>query len=91
MKTALESYIDWLKSNIKIAEEYQLNNITLLNVCLENAERFLPMEKEQIIDAVVNTVKIGTEKESVLLFTSEDEILIKKEAEEYYNETFKSE
>lgn len=51
MKTALESYIDWLKSNIKIAEEYQLNNITLLNVCLENAERFLPMEKEQIIEA----------------------------------------
>ena len=49
------------------------------------------MEKEQIIDAVVNTVKIGTEKENVLLFTSEDEILIRNEAEQYYNETFKSE
>lgn len=77
MKTALQSYIDWLKSNIKIAEEYQLNNITLLNVCLENAERFLPMEKEQIIEA---------------LMTSEVELLSWGiSAEQYYNETFKSE
>lgn len=49
--TALESYIEWLKHNIKIAEEYQLNNLKLLNVCLENAEKFLPMEKEQMQEA----------------------------------------
>ena len=77
MNTALESYIEWLKSNIKIAEEYQLNNITLLNVCLENAERFLPMEKEQIMDAYYQG--------------DADSDNIHVDAEDYYNETFKSE
>jgi len=86
MKTALETYIDWLKSNIKIAEEYQLNNITLLNVCLENAERFLPMEKEQIGKAFLN----GRIKEigSGVLFDMQPLI---ETFEQYYNETFKSE
>jgi len=83
MKTALQSYIDWLKSNIKIAEEYQLNNITLLNVCLENAERFLPMEKEQIVEAYMRNLSGGTDPRWKEIF--------KKQAEQYYNETFKSE
>jgi hypothetical protein len=54
-------------------------------------EQAKEMEKEQIIESVVNTVKVGTEKEGVLLFTNEDEILIRNESEQYYKETFKSE
>lgn len=48
----------------------------------------LQMEKEQIIESVVNTVKIGTEKEGILIFTNEDEIAVKNHAEQYYNETY---
>lgn len=80
MKTALESYIDWLKHNIKIAEQYKLEP-KLLNVCLENAERFLPMEKEQIKDAFVECWKANVP----------DGIECKLDAEQYYNKIFKSE
>jgi len=65
--------------------------MTLNSIITRIDTELLKMEKEQIIESVVNTVKIGTEKEGVLLFTSEDEILIRNEAEQYYNETFKSE
>ena len=75
MKTAVE----WLVEQLNL-HEYE-------DVIKQAKE----MEKEQIVEAVVNTVKIGTEKEGVLFFTSEDEILIRNEAEQYYNETFKSE
>jgi hypothetical protein len=64
--------------------EYQARRKQVTNQAKE-------MEKEQIIESVVNTVKIGTEKEGVLIFTNEDEILIRNESEQYYNETFKSE
>ena len=60
-------------------------------ITISEYEQAKEMEKQQIIESVVNTVKIGTEKEGVLFFTSEDEILIRNEAEQYYNETFKSE
>ena len=90
-QTAMQEHIEWLKATIEIAEEQSPILVNALKLCLNDATHRLAMEKEQIIDAVVNTVKIGTEKENVLLFTSEDEIIIRNEAEDYYNETFKSE
>ena len=78
MKTAVE----WLE------EMFNNSEIPNSSMLFKQAKE---MEKEQIIESVVNTVKIGTEKEGVLFFTSEDEILIRNEAKQYYNETFKSE
>jgi hypothetical protein len=80
-----QTAVEWLYDQLEFDDSISMDDIEKI---FEHAKE---MEKEQIIDAVVNTVKIGTEKEGVLLFTSEDEILIKKEAEQYYNETFKSE
>lgn len=90
-QTAVEWLVEELNKSIGLTnfvdtcdEEYKQEILGIIH-------QAKAMEKEQIIDAVVNTVKIGTEKENVLLFTSEDEILIRNEAEQYYNETFKSE
>ena len=52
------------------------------------AEQLLEKEKQQIIDVVVNVVKLGTEREGFLLFTEDDRMLITQDAEQYYNETF---
>ena len=82
--------VQWLvkKLSYETSDGTIISHHFIINKLVEQAKK---MEKEQIIESVVNTVKIGTEKEGVLLFTSEDEILIRNESEQYYNVTFKSE
>jgi hypothetical protein len=76
-----QTAVEWLVQQLRNGKEF---NDELIQQAKE-------MEKEQIIESVVNTVKIGTMKEGVLYFTYEDEILVRNEAEQYYNVTFKSE
>ena len=90
-----QTAVEWLQNQIESISIQVFDGFITFIEFMEQREQLFKkakeMEKQQIIESVVNTVKIGTEKEGVLFFTSEDEILIRNEAEQYYNETFKSE
>jgi len=84
MKTAVE----WLEEKIK-ANPFRIENDKLWNEAKE-------MEKEQIINCCIQTtqdcyIAIMEHLNAPLQFTDEDLNDQKLEAEQYYNETFKSE
>jgi glutamate synthase domain-containing protein 2 len=83
-KTALQQFIQAI-SNSGIV----IINQTLIDNCLQ-------MEKQQIINCHVHTQKdcvksVGEEFWTTVEFDEQDEQELKKEAEQYYQETFKSE
>ena len=80
-QTAVEWLIDYLK-NIKalpfIRQNLNINEQNILNDIIEQAKE---MEKQQIMDSFVECWKANVP----------DGIECKLDAEQYYNETFKSE
>lgn len=77
-QTAMQEHIEWLKATIEIAEEQSPILVNALKLCLNDATQRLAMEKEQIIDAYQKgfTRELGNRNE---------------DAEQYYEQTFKSE
>ena len=57
----------------------------------EDIDQAKEMEKEQMIEFHIGAMKIGLEYENEEEWNDGDFPLIKKTAEQYYNETFKSE
>ena len=76
-QTAMQEHIEWLKATIEIAEEQYPILVNTLKLCLNDAIQRLEMEKEQIIDAYYQG--------------DADSDNIHVDAQQYYNETFKSE
>lgn len=80
MKTAVE----WLVS------EVAKNGLSMKHQqYLEIIEKSLEMEKEQMINFVIEVMKKGLEYENEEEWDDEYVPLIKERAVEYYNETFK--
>ncbi len=80
MKTAVE----WLVS------EVAKNGLSMKHQqYLEIIEKALEMEKEQLIDFLIEVMKKGLEYENEEEWDDEYVPLIKERAVEYYNETFK--
>ena len=77
-QTAMQEHIEWLKATIEIAEEQSPILVNALKLCLNDATQRLEMEKEQIIEANNRGWKVAREN-------------IFEPAEQYYNETFKTE
>lgn len=76
----MQEHIEWLKATIEIAEEQAPILVSSLKLCLGDATQKLELEKQQIIEAHVGgfySPPFGKSR--------------KAEAEQYYNETFKSE
>jgi myosin-crossreactive antigen len=49
---------------------------------------YLEKERQQIIDAHVECVRHGTEMEAVTKFTANDEKIVRKDIEDYYDQKF---
>jgi hypothetical protein len=77
METAMQQHINWLKGCIELLDEQAPIIEKTLMLCLKDAESRLDAEKEQIINARDTAPYSMFERIG--------------EAEDYYNETFKSE
>lgn len=77
MKTVMTEWFDELKSNYP----YMANEIYQ-----KGFEKYLEKEKERIIDFHVMLMKHGLEQEGNEIEWDYDEL--KKEAEQYYNQTY---
>jgi len=75
-KTALKEFIEDILSG-KVIDT------------LANKNYYLEKERTQIIDFHVNCVKEGTEREDGTKFSKKDEKLVRKDAEQYFNNTYK--
>jgi len=51
MKTAMQEHIEWLKATLDICKENAPSLVNCLELCINDAESKLEMEKEQIIEA----------------------------------------
>jgi hypothetical protein len=78
MKTAMQEHIEWLKSTLEICKEHAPTLVNCINLCISDAESRLEMEKQQIMQAVYDSM--GTNFDPNM-----------GRAELYYNTTFKSE
>ena len=78
MKTAMQELIDYMKTYFHLTDD-----------SLEMFDKALEKEKEQIIDFHVMLMKKGLEQEGNKIEWDYDEL--KKEAEEYYNQTYNQE
>jgi hypothetical protein len=78
MKTAMQEHINWLKSEWISIAKIDLGIALHIGDCIENAELMLEIEKQQIKDAA-----------SIVLWNNNCNS--NKEAEEYYNQTYKTE
>ena len=88
-KTAMQELKDRLvqmrnEAHINCLEEYK----NAMNAAIVSVESLLEKEKQQIIDSHVECVKQGTERESETEFTEEDELIVRKDIENYYNQTY---
>ena len=89
MKTAMQEHIEWLKATIEIAEEQAPILVSSLKLCLGDAIQKLELEKQQIIDCFMD---VSTQLLTITGELSEKQSKrLKEAAEQYYNETFKSE
>ena len=79
--------VEWLE------EKFKNSHANFINWSLENFEQAKEMEKQQIVDCCINTTQdcfrmtmefMGQE----IVFTEQDLINQKEEAEQYYKETF---
>jgi hypothetical protein len=77
-QTAMQEHIQWLKDTLEISKEQAPILCNCISLCISDAESRLEKEKEQIIDAI----NFGDERGKITTY---------KSAEQYYNETFKSE
>ena len=77
-RTAMQNHIDWIKTTLEISKDEAPILVNCLELCLKNAESKLEEEKNQII---------YTYKSGFLSGIYNNEMT----AEQYYNETFKSE
>ena len=84
-QTAMQEHIEWLKATIEIAEEQSPILVNALKLCLNDATQRLEMEKEQIKDAWDDGYDKGTRDRIEKISNPVGN------AEQYYNETFKSE
>jgi hypothetical protein len=74
MKTAMQEHIEWLKATLDICKEHAPSLVNCLELCINDAESKLEMEKQQIIESFKHG-KLPT------LFNN-------LSAEQYYNETY---
>ena len=51
-------------------------------------ENYLELERKVIIDFHVECVRAGTERENETYFSKEDEVQVRQDAENFYNNTF---
>ena len=90
MKTAMTELIERFESYQhirKLEDEYRKVNISInLDDVIYLLKENLSIEKEQIIDFHVMLMKHGLEGEGNLIKWDYDEL--RKEAEEYYNQTY---
>ena len=78
-----QTAIEWL---IEQVEGLNINDDT---VWAEVQKEALEMEKQQRIEAHINCVRIGCEREdSEYKFTKEDEDIVRNDFENYYKETY---
>ena len=84
-QTAMQEHIEWLKATIEIAEEQSPILVNALKLCLNDATQRLEMEKEQIKDAWNDGYDKGTRDRIEKISNPVGN------AEQYYNNTFKSE
>jgi hypothetical protein len=77
-QTAMQEHIEWLKATLEICKEHAPTLVNCISLCISDAESRLEMEKEQILDAANKLLYRGTGPGDTA-------------AEQYYNETFKSE
>ena len=84
-QTAMQEHIEWLKATIEIAEEQSPILVNALKLCLNDATQRLEMEKEQIKDAWNDGYDKGTRDRIEKISNPVGN------AEQYYNETFKTE
>jgi myosin-crossreactive antigen len=78
MNTVLQELIDFAWEN---------NDRDVL-VIIRHAEKLIEKERQQIIDAHVECVRHGTEMEAVTKFTANDEKIVRKDIEDYYDQKF---
>jgi hypothetical protein len=76
MKTAMQEHIEWLKATLDICKEHAPSLVNCLELCINDAESKLEMEKEQMIDFA----------ENYEMWESEN--YPRKTFEQYYNETY---
>ena len=93
MKTAMQELLQILESKILPCDDdnsyvYGMN-VAHANLIYNIKNGFLEKEKEQIIDFHVMLMKKGLEQEGNKIEWDYDEL--KKEAEEYYNQTYNQE
>jgi hypothetical protein len=72
MKTAMQQHIEWLKATLDICKEHAPSLVNCLELCINDAESKLEIEKEQIVNAY-----------NYCEWTWDDE-----DGEQYYNETY---
>jgi hypothetical protein len=92
-QTAMQEHIEWLKSTLEICEEHATPLINCLKLCISDAEYKLKLEKEQIQNAFDEGDMIGRSA-IIRELAPNDEVVLKYpeiEAEQYYNDTYKSE
>ena len=83
--TAMQEHIEWLKSTIEIAEEQSPILVNALKLCLNDATQRLEMEKGEVYNAWNDGYDKGTRDRVEKISNPVGN------AEQYYNETFKSE
>lgn len=76
MKTAMQEHIEWLKATLDICKEHAPSLVNCLELCINDAESKLEMEKEQMIDFA----------ENYEMWESEN--YPRKTFEQYYNEIY---
>ena len=77
-QTAMQEHIEWLKATLEICKEHAPTLVNCISLCISDAESRLEIEKEQI-------------KEGYIMALLDGDAKIRRDAEDYYNETFKSE
>jgi uncharacterized circularly permuted ATP-grasp superfamily protein len=89
-KTTIQKLIEWCKQNAFNIEDQ--SGVKYVVIDYEEMKLLFPElkenEREQIIDSHVECVKQGTERESETEFTEEDELIVRKDIENYYNQTY---
>ena len=76
MKTAMQEHIEWLKATLDICKENAPSLVNCLELCINDAESKLEMEKQQMIDFA----------ENYEMWESEN--YPRKTFEQYYNEIY---
>ncbi len=88
-KTAMMELIEWIEKKISMPDAYSKEQILSFIVFRNKATELLEKEKTQIVESHIAIVKAGLLSEGNYSYSSEDERLIREQAETYFNETYK--